>query len=647
MSEDNTKENEKILPDLSQLSNLEFETAWSPVSNGYDKADRRGSDFKGAKFRDKPGDGRKFSDRRRDNSRREREDSNREHNRQDSRGRFRGDSDKFKGGKSAQPGKFQKASRRTEKRPSFSPSMEVLFYPDDAPFNKLIDAMKESKRTYQLFDIANLVLEKFDRCVILAKNLPDADGAVKPLFCAQPYNIPFDDEQQARRAAIEWRIESDFIPEETECEPPKGNFQVVNRCTITNELLGAPNWHRYGEFLREYHARKCPNVSFETFSASIESVRDPEQIAQWLEQMKKRTVYRLKEPAEGEQEVFDTLEAASNYVARKMAAELVKTYEQVRLKGANMERLARGRIRRNIEEERARQKKFPIVTANNLRGRLRRSGLTVYKRGSKGFAFVSAIKRKFLTEGETLSELPQKIFDFVLSNAGVTAGRLPYLIMGLPAPEGDMQKQPEAKEQLENAEAPKPTDETASQAAALTPEQTAQFNAILSELSWLISEGYVVEYANSSLQANPYMPKPKEKTEGKADSDGETAPEGDEPLESAPQKSASPERRQSDSAEEISEQISELSADANSAKANSEAGESAPEANAALQADADECKAAAESDESGQTGGDKDKSARGETATVAAPSDETPSENASAPEQATPKTEGENSDESR
>ena len=642
MSEDNTKENEKILPDLSQLSNLEFETAWSPVSNGYDKADRRGSDFKGAKFRDKPGDGRKFSDRRRDNRR---EDSNRDRNRQDSRGRFRGDSDKFKGefkgGRSAQAGKFQKNSRRHEKRPSFSPSMEVLFYPDDAPFNKLIDAMKESKRTYQLFDIANLVLEKFDRCVILAKNLPDADGAVKPLFCAQPYNIPFDDEQQARRTAIEWRIESDFIPEEVECEPPKGNFQVVNRCTITNELLGAPNWHRYGEFLREYHARKCPNVSFEAFSASIESVRDPEQIAQWLEQMKKRTVYRLKEPVEGEQEVFDTLEAASNYVARKMAAELVKTYEQVRLKGANMERLARGRIRRNIEEEWAKQKKFPIVTANNLRGRLRRSGLTVYKRGSKGFAFVSAIKRKFLTEGETLSELPQKIFDFVLSNAGVTAGRLPYLLMGLPAPEGDAQKQPEAKEQLENAEVPKPADEAASQAAALTPEQAAQFNAILSELSWLISEGYVVEYANSSLQANPYMPKPKEKSEGGADSGEETPPAGDEPIESNSAKADSPEQEQPDSAEEVSEQ----SAEANSAGTNSESGESAPEANAVSQANSGESKPAPESGESQQASGDKGESAPEETQAVA--SGVTPAKNTPAPDQATLKREGEISDEGR
>lgn len=642
MSEDNTKENEKILPDLSQLSNLEFETAWSPVSNGYDKADRRGSDFKGAKFRDKPGDGRKFSDRRRDNRQK---DSNSDRNRQDSRGRFRGDSDKFKGefkgGRSAQGGKFQKNSRRHEKRPSFSPSMEVLFYPDDAPFNKLIDAMKESKRTYQLFDIANLVLEKFDRCVILAKNLPDADGAVKPLFCAQPYNIPFDDEQQARRTAIEWRIESDFIPEEVECEPPKGNFQVVNRCTITNELLGAPNWHRYGEFLREYHARKCPNVSFEAFSASIESVRDPEQIAQWLEQMKKRTVYRLKEPAEGEQEVFDTLEAASNYVARKMAAELVKTYEQVRLKGANMERLARGRIRRNIEEEWAKQKKFPIVTANNLRGRLRRSGLTVYKRGSKGFAFVSAIKRKFLTEGETLSELPQKIFDFVLSNAGVTAGCLPYLLMGLPAPEGDAQKQPEAKEQLENAEVPKPADEAASQAAALTPEQTAQFNAILSELSWLISEGYVVEYANSSLQANPYMPKPKEKSEGGADSGEETAPAGDEPIESNSAKAGSPEQEQPDSAEEVSEQ----SAEANSAGTNSESDESAPEANATSQANSGESKPVPESGESQQASGDKGESAPEET--QAAASGVTHAENTPAPEQATPKREGENSDEGR
>lgn len=112
--------------------------------------------------------------------------------------------------------------------------------------------------------------------------------------------------------------------------------------------------------------------------------------------MKKKTVFKLKEPQEGAPESFDTRESAFAYISQKYGSELVKTYEQVRLRGEYVAKLPFGRIRKNIEEACKKQKKFPIVTANNLRGRLRRTGFTIYKRGSKGFAYVSVIKRKFI-----------------------------------------------------------------------------------------------------------------------------------------------------------------------------------------------------------------------------------------------------------
>ena len=55
--------------------------------------------------------------------------------------------------------KRQKPFDKKAKKEPFVFSMEVLFYPEDAPFNKLSDIMKASKRTYQLFDIAEIILE--------------------------------------------------------------------------------------------------------------------------------------------------------------------------------------------------------------------------------------------------------------------------------------------------------------------------------------------------------------------------------------------------------------------------------------------------------------------------------------------------------
>ena len=512
MSEqENKRENKTGEIDLSELSNLQFATAWTPSSSISPKtfSPRGSGSFKGPR-RDgprfgKPRDGGDFKKRpfkdRRDGSPRQ-------------------DSDKpFK----RRPKPFDKKA----KREPFAFSMEVLFYPEDAPFNKLSDIMKASKRTYQLFDIAEIILEKPERFVVLAKNLPDAEGNAKPLYCAQPLNLPFEDEAAAKTAAVDAKFDELFVSEEIDAEPPKGEFQVVNRCSITGDLLGAPNWHKYGEAVREYHSRKFPKMPFEKFSASIESVRDADQIAAWLETMKKKTVFKLKEPQEGAPESFDTREAARAYISEKFGAELVRTYEQVRMRGEYVAKLPFGRIRRNIEEACRKQKKFPIVTANNLRGRLRRSGFTVYKRGSKGFAFVSTIKRKFIFEGESLSEVPQKIFDFITANPAIRAADLPYKDLGLEAPKSEAKSKTLAQEHSEGAETLE--SQKPAESAELPDETKALLSSVWSELAWLVSEGYVVEYADGTLQANPYLPKPKDKAQA-ADPEAEAAKAGDEPI---------------------------------------------------------------------------------------------------------------------
>lgn len=519
MSEqDNKRENKMGEIDLSELSNLQFATAWTPSSNISPKtfSPRKGGDFKGAR-RDRDGDSpSKFRE----------------------RGDFRKRSAKFPPRQNKSPeGSSQEGNksfkrhtkpfdRRAKKEP-FVFSMEVLFYPEDAPFNKLSDIIKASKRTYQLFDIAEIILEKPERFVVLAKNLPDAEGSIKPLYCAQPLNIPFEDEASAKASAIEFKLDELFATEEIDAEPPKGEFQVVNKCSITGDLLGAPNWHKYGENLREYHNRKFPRMPFEKFTASIETVRDAEQIAAWLEQMKKKTVFKLKTPVEGAPDSFESREAACAYIAQKFGDQLVKTYEQVRLRGENIAKMPFGKIRRNIEEACRKQKKFPIVTANNLRGRLRRSGFAVYKRGSKSFAFVSVIKRKFIFEGETLSEVPQKIFDFIVANPAIKAVELPYKYLGLETPKSEPKVKTLAQEHSEGAETL--DSQKPSETAELSDETKAKLSSVWSELAWLVSEGYVVEYANGTLQANPYLPKPKDKSQI-VDTEAEAAKTGDEPL---------------------------------------------------------------------------------------------------------------------
>lgn len=516
MSDDNnTSKNQQV--DLSALTNLEFSTAWSPSSNT--------SKFEEPRTFKKRGDGDFKKREARGNSREFRNFKSKDgeknfDKRKESKGDFKkSDSKNFKGSK------FKR-----EQRTPFVPTMEVLFYPEDAPFSKLADVMKHLKRTYQLFDIAELILEKSERFIILAKNLPSEDGTTKPLFCAQPLNLAFETEEEAKKFALEAALNEMFDKIQIEVEAPKGNFQFVNKCSISGDLLGAPNWHKYGEYIREYHANKFPNMPYEKFLASIETVRDEESVAKWQEQMKTRDAYKLK----NSEQVFDSKDAAYAYILEQKGSELVKAYEQVRMHGADISKLPfSSRIRRNIEAIWNKQKHFPIVTANNLRGRLRRAGFTIYKRGSKGFAFVCAVKRKFLFEGDTLSEKPQKIYDYITSNSGIKASVMPYQYLNLQAPKDLAKPAPlaeEHKKEAEGGEVSAPINvEVASE---LSPEIVSQLKEVSNELLWLISEGYVVEYADGSLQANPLMPRPKGKNSSTAASDAESIElgEADEPI---------------------------------------------------------------------------------------------------------------------
>ena len=518
--------------DLSQLKNIEFSTAWTPADSGSSKKDYLSDkpfakrDFKGKrkpfksskpfkKFdKDAP---RKFAD------------------------RPDGEKKEFKA-----PFKGKKFQKRGNFKKPFNFTMEVNFYPEDEPFATLSDLLRRLKRTYQLFEIAKIILEKPERYVVVAKNLPDADGNVAPVYCAQPFNIPFDDEQSAKTYAVKEKVAELFDKVQVEVEAPKGNFLVVHKCGYSGELLGAPNWHKYADYVKEFHRERFPNIPYEKYLARISSSNDPEEIQKWVDNMKTAIVYKLKETGE----TFDTFEKAAAYVSQKYTDTLVFAYDHVRISGVNVAKIPAGRIYDNIVNQREMQLKFSLNTANNLRGRLRRSNFAIYKRGNKGFAFVSAVRRKFLFEGDRLSDLPQSVFEFILANPGIKAEEMPYKFLGLEFKakenkEQSLLSQVESKE-AENAQAAQlaqesqeaeanaqPTEAVQSVSenaeSAVSQESATKLAQIASELHWLVSEGYVVEYSDSSLQANPYLPKPKNKSEN-ADDAAQQLGEKDEPL---------------------------------------------------------------------------------------------------------------------
>ena len=83
-----------------------------------------------------------------------------------------------------------------------------------------------------------------------------------------------------------------YVAEETDVEPPSGQFACVVKCGITGELLGPPNLHATGARIREMAQRL--GMEEGRYRAKLVTLHDQEAVETWRQGATKRTFYRLK-----------------------------------------------------------------------------------------------------------------------------------------------------------------------------------------------------------------------------------------------------------------------------------------------------------------------------------------------------------------
>lgn len=513
-------------PDLGKLTNLDFGPSW--VSGGSEsKFPRRFSDQK--QRGKQPTD--KFK--------------------RDRRGSLKSGSQKNDiGGKQGFGNRKDSNRERSRgqnkpRRDSFQPTVRVDIYPKDEAFDALVKRLRSTVRTYQLFEIAHLILEKPDRYVVAVQNKAKKDEKPSPLYYSVPDYFPFETEEAAINHFLKTHLESLFDIEAVEVETPKGNFQVVNRCTITGELLGPPNYHRYQEFLQSHYASRIISMPFDQYVSKVESVKDQEVIDQWVESMKKGFKYTLKEPNADDPESFESLEAVRTFLIRSRKDAVVGSGGTVRFAGTSIKDLPKSALRTSVENYIENQIQFPLDTANNIRGRLRRHHFTVYKKGSKGVSYVCAVKRKFRDSKTVFTPSIQQVIEFIEKNPNIPVSQLVKQHLGIDTENQKPEKlamtdaevveakavaTEKASGEVDNARSEQTDDSTETASATvvettpvktpksstdLNEEDSKKLNQLLFDLRWLVSEGYVTEYGDGRLFASPQMPdaKPKDTLE--------------------------------------------------------------------------------------------------------------------------------------
>lgn len=484
-----------------------------------------------------------------------------------------------------------------ERGPYESPYFSATFYPEDVSFNALAKTIRSSCRTIELFEIARTVIDKLDRFVVVLARKPAAaaDARPAPISISVPDGLPFENDEAAIGHVLSQHLEKFFDRTEVEIDPPKGNFLVINKCTITGELLGPPNYHRYNQLVQQHHAAKIRGMSLENYRNRIETIRDPAVVAQWLEKMKKTTRYTWKAPAKSAKSTgtnsphaaatpeappaaasatanpasepaattetalvdatptvaetpvvaeaapaaetpatpaaptFDNYEDARTYLLTHARDKVVRQSDSARFHGKIAESLPDGEIRRSVEGALERQRRFPLDTANALRGRLRREHFTIFKKGSKGVSYVCAVKRKFRVPGQTFSESIGALISFIEAHPMIRASELATKFLGLKMP---------AKPAAAPAAAPAPADgstpptETPAAEPTLTIEERTKLSRMQGDLRWLVTEGYVTEFIDGRVFASPPVVEARKKEAETEENDPENFP--DVPVSAAP-----------------------------------------------------------------------------------------------------------------
>ncbi|MDR2776888.1 MAG: hypothetical protein LBB17_02500 [Puniceicoccales bacterium] len=403
----------------------------------------------------------------------------------------------------------------------FDPIVDVEFYPNDTGFDAIISALKSTHKTYELFSVAKLFLEKPERFAMVVKKKSTQED--KYLYLTTDDNFIFETANEAIDHVVENYAGKYFDIEEQEVPPPTGKFICLHKCGMTGKVLGPPNYHKYQEILVTHHDRFLPRVPFEKFKARIEKITSEEEIENWKVQSSKVQIFRPKRQEDSVEKIeLKSTGEVKKYFIEHLKDQAITSYDSVRVPGETFDRMPKSLLSKSIFVLISREKSFPLNFANNLRGRLGRSGFIIYKIGSKsGISYVSGIRRKFRRPGDVFTDDVQKIITIIDANPKIfitslclqyTQGCLGTLSDGLE--KGSDQASMSASTSQETS-----SDTESVAVSPLNSPQKSVGQEFFKNLHWLIREGYVIEFEDGTLVSTEIIAqKEQPKIEAEAES---------------------------------------------------------------------------------------------------------------------------------
>jgi hypothetical protein len=339
-------------------------------------------------------------------------------------------------------------------------TIEIRFLPHAGAFNNVVEQIKSGPVAYSVFALGRLFLDKPERYDVRLTSTED-----QPLYQLGETGPVALDQRILESNAFAGMIDEFFSVEITQTEPLKGSFTNVARCRLSGLLLGPTNYHSYQPQLRSlYEQRFSRRMSFADYQKQIEIVNDPAVVEQWKEQARSVTKWTTKN--EEPPVTFASQAEAERHFRQKYLPGLLHTATTVTITGVASRALPDRRLNRAIEEAWVRETRSPSNMMQELASGLRQAGLNIF-RHRRGMLFVSPIRaRAFGHERDAVSASVRWVLEKISATPGINRKQL--------------------------------AEEVASGATESADVDRAKLT-LASDLRWLISEGYVIEFNDGSL----------------------------------------------------------------------------------------------------------------------------------------------------
>jgi hypothetical protein len=390
------------------------------------------------------------------------------------------------------------------------PELSVTLMPDDKGVDSLSRQIKMSGRSFPLFDIAQMILQKPERQQVRFEVRKKPDGApIQPLFLCAIDDTLWLSEQEAMEHVLSKHFGMFYQAEKTPTDPPKGTYTFVAQCGMSGVILGPPNYHDYQNQLRKLHTERFSRMPFDVFKARVKIVREEAVVKKWIEEQSTKTEYICLNVPEAQK--LGSREAVETHFREVHLANIIKPVEKHTMSGPASRQIRSQGLQRLMRAAWDEQKRFPLQIATVLSQQFAAHGLQFFK-VNKTITHVSVARPHYLDLDVTpVSEQVKKIVDYINAKPKCTRRQLVEHLAPTPPP-APIPVTTETAESAAPAAAPQPRAEQQA-----TPEQAA----VIGDLHWLIHQGHVIEFANGVLETAkkpiikppkpPKQPKPEQK----------------------------------------------------------------------------------------------------------------------------------------